>query len=162
MKTITSYQCETCGFVSDDRALVERCEAQKPKPITLAIGDVVHLNDSGFGWWSEDREWFLESPGDRNSSSHLERARLGYPLYVIVDIVPYSAVTGRKGEHFEAAILYSPRHANFKAGERVCWTTPSGHYSMSRVRSVSGDELAKYQARARELEPRYPLDIALA
>jgi len=90
----TIYRCELCGNQSEDRAEIEACEARGIVPFGGGIkpGDVVYMPGNGYGWWSDDREWFLESRGNQSSRSHHERDRLGYPLFVVLDVLPDTAV----------------------------------------------------------------------
>lgn len=117
MKQKTIYTCEVCGYSRSDRTAVEQCEATPIKKLGVEIGDIVIAGHS-YGWWSDApdfQKWFHEERGDPNSKSHLERAKLGYPKFVVLKVVPCSLVNrGIHGTvaHSEVAILYSPFHAN--------------------------------------------------
>lgn len=56
MKAITTYACEICGTVYEDRKKAEACEAQgRPEP-SVSVGDIVFAK-GGFGWFDGDEAW---------------------------------------------------------------------------------------------------------
>ena len=149
----TFYQCETCGFMSDAQSLVAACEALPTLDPGVQPGDIVYCRGQGYGWWQGSEEWFLREAGDPESRSRSERARVGYPLYLVVAIVPIATVNTNipygQGGHRDVAILYSPAFANSKTGKKIGWTSPDGHFSMIKTGEVSGDDLARLAVEAR-------------
>lgn len=147
MKATTTYECEVCGLQSKDQAEVARCEAVPVKPLGFKLGDVV-TSGTPYGWWHADKmDWFLEERGDQASRSHLERAKKGWPLFIVLAIVPWrdtdSQIMGGYA-HSESAILYSPKYANRVEGSTFLeFGTP-----LQKVREVTQEEFAALHAEA--------------
>jgi len=161
MKTQTLFACEKCGFESKDETEVAACEAVEIQRSPVQIGDIVIVRSNGYGWWRDkngnmrrddeiDTEWFHIERGDPNSRNHLTRAQLGFPKFVVVGKAMYSdPVVGGNGygpgwRHRECALLYSPKHANFKTGTAYVWIPPD--YGVRKLGEVSPEDLAIYQA----------------
>jgi hypothetical protein len=117
MKSRTIYACETCGLESTVEAEIARCEAAPIRRHPAKVGDLV-TGGHAYGWWFFDRpefmEWWHPEPGDPDHRSHHVRGRKGWPLYVVVDIIPAKEVSRQTGPyaHREVAVLFSPHHAN--------------------------------------------------
>lgn len=152
MKTITTYECEVCGLRDQDRALVETCEAVPMARLDFQPGDVVTAGHS-YGWWNSTMAaWFHEQAGDPNHRSHLVRGQKGWPLYIVLAIIPYRVASpGAYGAyaHRELAILYSPQHANHVPGNKhLCADVP-----LRKIRQATPEELEQLTLEAIALDP---------
>ena len=158
MKTITFYDCEICGGRYPDEAAARACEAVPVRRIGLEPGEIVTAGHA-YGWWKNAKgetvfrgdpqvPWFLYEPGDPDSRNHLERAKLGYPKFVVLEIVPYSQVSSSSGgaySHQEAALVYCPAWENGPP-TLYAWLPATGHHKVRRqLGRVSDSDLASYR-----------------
>ena len=113
MKSQIIYECEVCGNKSASKEDIETCEATPIYgPEGFEVGDIVYCGN-GYHWWGQDKSWFHEDIGDKNSTNHHVNGRIGYAKYIIVGEAMYSDVSALSFKsHEKVFLLFSPSHAN--------------------------------------------------
>jgi hypothetical protein len=161
MKVIVHYECDVCGATYDKAEDALACQATPVERLGLAPGEIVTAGQA-YGWWKDgngattrdnpDQSWFHVERGDPEARSHLVRAQLGFPKFVVLAVAPYSQVAARSGPwaHKEVALIYSPGWAN--GPETLYAWAPSVKH---RLGMVTPEELAAYQAAVQGQRPTY-------
>lgn len=128
MKTI--YECEFCGKQSEDRAVIEACEAQGLEDPTVMIGDFVTTDapDYGrFGWFDGDEKWTTPKPSGLHGSGRGFQCSLIYVVTHIDHIDSFGHGAHRVRYHVETKGMSAEK------GYRAGYTFDEGHYKLRKI-----------------------------